>query len=216
MDEGGPPFAGMHNLARALPEEPAFRPARRRPAHLALSRDALSEMECEPALVYITPEELEGAVTDGATVVDVRSAEERADGAIAGSVHVPAPDGLLGEGVRQLLAARDNLIFHCMDSAERAPRAAHDWMRIAGPGTSARVLKGGFQKFVTFVHDQTNGSGAGAQAQALLENLNLEKWVRVGGQGLVWGPDLGFDFLSDEDAARRKHAGIPVPPSMLG
>jgi len=105
-----------------------------------------------------------------------------------------------------------------MYSAERAPRAAHDWMRIAGPGTEVRVLRGGFQKFVTFVHEKNVSSPAwsGAGSRASLQDLNLKKWVRVGRQGLFWKPDLGFEFLSDEDAARRKHAGIPAPPPMLG
>jgi len=205
-------------------------PAQRRPKNVTLSQDLLEEMEREPALDYVEPSELEQAVDGGATVVDVRSLEERADGAIARSVHVPYTEARdeWKDSARRLLSGRHDLIFYCMDSCERAPRAAYEWSRIASPKTSVKVLKGGFEKTVAYAAGATPGARVAKDGNLVLENLNLMKWVRIG-TGLVWAPgqDLGFEsrFASSSceqiqawygEEKGKGQAGITRPPLAEG
>lgn len=172
-------------------------PGRRRPKNVSLSDDLLAEMEREPALAYVEPSELSQAVAGGATVVDVRSREERADGAIAQSLNVPYTGAEFETSARRLLSGRDDLVFYCMNSRERAPSAAYELAKIASPGTSVRVLRGGFQAFVTYLYPDA------AKLHTCLENLNRQRWVRIGRHGLVWVPglDLGFEAPREKDAA---------------
>ena len=177
---------------------------------------ALSKMQHEEPLTYVAAADLHRALATGAILVDVRSDEERADGCVraAHSVHVPCPDGGLPANVSELLAGRGDLIFTCMYSHERGPRAAREWARL-NPGVTVRVLRGGFQKLMTHLFTEAQLRQGKAHAQdPLLERVNPSQWVQHGKQGLVWKPDLGFALLSDGDAARclQHRAGIPAPP----
>ena len=149
--------------------------------------DVPDGMQC---LATIDPSELAEALGAGATVVDVRAAEERADGFIAGSVHVPFDHferDTLHESVREVLdaaAARSaRIIVHCMYSRERAPMCA----RIAAawrPALPIAVLRGGFQAAMAQLWDD-------AAPPALLSSVRRERWVAgPSRQGLTWAPDV--------------------------
>jgi rhodanese-related sulfurtransferase len=177
----------------------------------------LPDLALDPVIEAVEPSELEALLAEGATVVvDVRSVEERADGYIAGSVHMPSehwnrwhtaagqsPErqelhtdaaALLAEAVVQ----DKQLLFHCMYSKERAPRAAQ---AAADAEQDARiaVLTGGFQRLMAQLweedEDGSAGDGAASEAgrrrhQQLFESVRREQWALNGRQGLVWKPDL--------------------------
>ena len=107
------------------------------------------------------------------------------------------------------------LIFHCMYSKERGPRAARAAVK-ACPKLQVAVLRGGFRQCMSQLwsdddddgdHDDPSATGAAAVAAAaaaaaaasgratggpvrLFESVKREQWVCNGPQGLVWKPDL--------------------------
>jgi hypothetical protein len=106
---------------------------------------------------------------------------------------------------------KDDLIFTCMYSHERGPRAAREWARM-NPGISVRVLRGGIQKLITHLSSPATLLLREEQPlYALLEHVNRGQWAQNGDQGWVWKPDLGLELLSDSEAAWRQQAGIPAP-----
>eukprot|EP00930_Biecheleria_cincta_P072849 TRINITY_DN60192_c0_g1_i1.p1 TRINITY_DN60192_c0_g1~~TRINITY_DN60192_c0_g1_i1.p1 ORF type:complete len:130 (-),score=25.70 TRINITY_DN60192_c0_g1_i1:321-710(-) len=87
------------------------------------------------AVGRIEVDELPELLRSGAVIIDVRSSEERADGHIKNSRHIPFSDweeledsSEANAAARLLSSAADggasHLVFHCMYSKERAPRAA--------------------------------------------------------------------------------------------
>jgi rhodanese-related sulfurtransferase len=152
----------------------------------------------------VDPSELAGLLAEGAvTVVDVRSTKERADGYVAGSVHVPSErwerwHRAPGQSpVRQELqldakdlltaaAAEDKLVlFHCMYSKERAPRVAQEAAE-AEPEARIAVLRGGFQRLMA----QFWRGSDDAEESLLFKSVQCDQWVPNGRQGLVWKPDM--------------------------
>eukprot|EP01063_Lacrimia_lanifica_P002158 TRINITY_DN11116_c0_g1_i1.p2 TRINITY_DN11116_c0_g1~~TRINITY_DN11116_c0_g1_i1.p2 ORF type:complete len:185 (+),score=59.24 TRINITY_DN11116_c0_g1_i1:38-592(+) len=141
---------------------------------------------------FVDPADVEGAVAAGGVVVDVRTDEERRDGCVAGSHHVPyalweaaAEAGLQGAlpaAVAEVLDSTGEVVFHCMYSQERAPRCAVIARQLR-PTLRVAILRGGFQRFLAKFWD-----GA-APPPACLVSVNPAQWVPNGNQGLVWATD---------------------------
>jgi rhodanese-related sulfurtransferase len=172
----------------------------------------------------LAQQERSGDAAGEVIVVDVRSSEERADGHIAGSVHVPSeqwslwhhewPDEGgpsqvvrkgLGSDARALLdrvadscsgAGGDDdgplLIFHCMYSRERAPRAAQN-AADADPCVRVAVLRGGFQQMMAQLW--VGGGASDGGGSGLLVDVVPERWLPNGRQGLVYAPDLAMSLM---------------------
>jgi len=120
-------------------------------------------------------------------VVDVRSAEERADGYLRGSLAIPFDQFLVDPPA--VHEAGTWVVFLCMYCAERGPRAAHAFHR-AFPEAEVRILTGGFSGLV-------DDPAAGA----VLESLNPARWVPRcprGQQGMIWRPDAFPEEAFDE------------------
>merc|ERR1719510_1950866 len=100
-----------------------------------------------------------------------------------------------------LVAAVENgthLVFHCMYSRERGPRAAQA-AKEAHPGLRVSILRGGFQQCVAQLLD------GDTDARGVFESLRLERWTKHSSQGLVWWPDVdpvrfALEELSLQDA----------------
>lgn len=170
---------------------------------------------------WLEPEELALRLAEDAgrgtlVVVDVRTEAERADGRIAGSMHVPATawdslqEGGAAEEVEGGAAARallesaivEELVFHCMYSRERGPRSAQHAAVALGGRKRVSVLRGGFQQCMARLW---HGTGCDeADGNAVLAGVKPERWVVHGQQGLVWLPDLdpfGELFASEAPAS---------------
>jgi hypothetical protein len=145
-------------------------------------------------------------------VVDVRSREERSGGFIAGSVHMPymahfsedavIDGGVLERAVAAALAGASGgaggaggagggggvlVVFHCMYSKERGPRAAklaRAFLAETFPGesVSVRILSGGFHKWLGLFNGKPS-------AAALLDGVVLSRWTPTP-EGLVWEDDV--------------------------
>ena len=112
---------------------------------------------------YVTPEDAAAALSEGKLMlVDVRNAEERTEGYVAGSLHIPLDElpGRLGA-----LPSGQPVAFVCRSGARssRAARAA------AKQGTQALNLRGGmlaWQKagLATEPADQLTRESAGQRA----------------------------------------------------
>lgn len=193
-----------------------------RPGGFGLAALKLPEL-AETVVDSIEALELAELLAEGtATVVDVRSAEERADGFVAGSVHVPSElwdrwHTTPGQSpvrqelqcdAKELLAAavaENNLVvFYCMYSKERAPRAAQAAAEVE-PSATIAVLRGGFQRLMAQLwHDANHVEGeersrnGGKSVGPLFESVRCDHWVPNGRQGLVWKPDLDSLHLSHD------------------
>lgn len=158
--------------------------ADRRPPPLEAKQLLVDQVrECDRA-------ELLNRIQAGAptVVVDVRSAEERADGYLRGSLAIPF-DTFLAADPPAVPHADTWVVFLCMYCAERGPRAAHTFQR-AFPEAEVRILHGGFSGLV-------DDPAAGA----LLESLNPARWVPRcprGQQGMIWRPDAFPEEAFDE------------------
>lgn len=168
-------------------------------AALSLPRAAL---EGPKPLSLVEPLELQNMYEIGAkfVIVDVRSVEERADGFLTGSIHAPFEEWFTlepGEAAFSggtlvsdlLLQWRSSpeplhLIFHCMYSKERGPRAAEKAILMLGESAKISLLEGGFQQCMTQLWPQ---------ADKLLESVCPEQWISNGKQGLVWKQDIIAD-----------------------
>ena len=157
------------------------------------------ELELDDPLEYVEPEELYQLLADGElTVVDVRTEEERADGCIAGSLHAPSEEWAnerdLGPTASAAVQRSGALVFHCMYSRERGPRAARVAARAVGGASRVLVLRGGFQqcmaKLWRDVGERAESATGGAEENVLFEGVRRERWVPNGRQGLVWRGDL--------------------------
>eukprot|EP00933_Yihiella_yeosuensis_P032546 TRINITY_DN26150_c0_g1_i1.p1 TRINITY_DN26150_c0_g1~~TRINITY_DN26150_c0_g1_i1.p1 ORF type:complete len:307 (+),score=46.46 TRINITY_DN26150_c0_g1_i1:59-979(+) len=160
---------------------------------------ALSLPETKQETGVVESMDIPSLLMDGAVVVDVRSQEERADGFIKGSVHIPYAEwealsqGWEGNSASRLLrslAARSastpvHLVFHCMYSKERAPRSLSYAQRVLEESSPNSIrlslLRGGFQKFMTHFWPHH---------QDLLESVEPQQWIPYLTQGLVWRPDV--------------------------
>ena len=137
---------------------------------------------------YINTVELESAFTADLKIlaIDVRSAEERGDGHLRKSVHIPYDDWVsMSDSASAMLnraVAEDKmLVFHCMYSRERAPACAKI-AAAAQPQLQVAVLRGGFQQLMVDMFKDE-------RLRTLFENLKPERWVDGGRQGPVWAPD---------------------------
>ena len=156
------------------------------------------EIELDDALEFVEPEELAQLLADGGIVVDVRTEEERADGFITGSLHAPSEEWAnevdLGPTASAAVQRSGALVFHCMYSRERGPRAARVAARAIGDASRVLVLRGGFQqcmaKLWCDVDECAERARRGAEENALFEGVQRERWVPNGRQGLVWRGDL--------------------------
>ena len=166
------------------------------------------------ALHHIEPRDLAAAVAAGAIVVDVRSDEERADGYLDGSAHVPCemwyPE-LQDEPRRlitQALSSSAKLIFHCMYSRERGPRAARKALDCAA-SLQVAILRGGFQQALTQLSDP-------ARPSPLLKGVRADRWVSSGRHGLVWAADLHPLHPSAPSASSTPSAATSAATSSAG
>ena len=122
-------------------------------------------------------------------VIDVRSDEERADGYLAGSLHIPSEQWDLRGGfhdsarslVESVADGSKRLIFHCMYSSQRGPRAARAALEF-NPDLRVAVLRGGFQKALTLMWEQDT-------QPPMLEGVRRNRWAHDPREGLVWGPE---------------------------
>lgn len=153
-------------------------------------------MQCH-AIDTIEPAELAQAITIGRNIIiiDVRCDEERADGRIAASVHVPFDcwrrEELHELAIKLLDSAANQsalLVFHCMYSRERAPtcaRVAAAWR----PDVRVSLLHGGFQAMMATLWDDVS-------PPTCLEGVKRDQWVDgPGRQGLTWRSDIELSYL---------------------
>ena len=140
---------------------------------------------------YIEPTSLASELLqEGTVAIDVRTAEERTDGYIAGSLHIPATEWDALKPTSSIMALHPtleyatHLIFYCMYSRERGPRAATaaTW---AQPGLRVSILRGGFQQCMAQLWD-------GDCDRSILAGVQQDRWVPNGSQGLVWANDMLF------------------------
>lgn len=197
---GGPPTAS-EEMAALPKDKQMFRRGSLRGGGLGALEIDVSEGS---TLNYVEPSELRSVLKEpGTVIVDVRSAEERADGHIANSKHIEASewdiDGLTGaarELVDSIDPAKQRLVFHCMYSRERGPRSALATTK-ARPELSVAVLRGGFQQCMTKLYPEAKDD--------LLVGIKPDRWVDYGRQGLIWLPDA-----DPADIAAGKLADISV------
>ena len=105
-----------------------------------------------PNIPRITPTQLAALLRTPTTppstsVIDVRDSDH-AGGHIAGSTHVPSAQLEARVGaLARALAGQRRVVFHCMFSRERGPRAAERFLAEArgGEGQEVLVLEGGFE-----------------------------------------------------------------------
>mmetsp|Transcript_36690 Transcript_36690/g.50098 ORF Transcript_36690/g.50098 Transcript_36690/m.50098 type:complete len:198 (+) Transcript_36690:46-639(+) len=133
-------------------------------------------------------------------VIDVRTADELADGHIAGCQHIPfdewnllsaraedlVDDSAAASLLRRALDASPpwHLIFHCMYSRERGPRAAEKARVVLGDAAEVSLLRGGFQQCMAQLWPADGD---------VLASVREERWRPHGRQGLVWIPDIEAD-----------------------
>ncbi|KAJ4457176.1 putative Dual specificity phosphatase ibp1 [Paratrimastix pyriformis] len=115
-------------------------------------------------VVYLSPAELAAMLRDhpsDVTIVDVRG-NDYEGGHIPNSLNIPA-DQLAGERLEALAAyvrARPHLrhiVFHCLYSKQRGPKAAAMWCRSQASGlphVQAHVLRGGFEAWAMLYRKQ--------------------------------------------------------------
>ena len=91
----------------------------------------------------IDPRKAKALIGEGAVLIDIREANERARERIGGSVHLPltAMDGT-GTGLPDC----DHVIFHCKSGA-RTVNNAQQLQAYAGPGRTVYILEGGLDRW---------------------------------------------------------------------
>jgi len=97
-------------------------------------------------LPYVEPTSLCEIMVPNTAVVDVRTAEERCDGYISGSLHIPADewDDALERGALPQshgLTSATHIVFYCMYSRERGPRSAQA-AAILAPELQISIVRG--------------------------------------------------------------------------
>jgi rhodanese-related sulfurtransferase len=138
----------------------------------------------------MSADELERLIQKGSAlmIVDVRSLVERSDGFLIGSTHVAYSEDE-NTCAQQILANAGSevcdIVVHCMYSKERARRIAQTLSMHLKQRPElqigAHLLENGFQSIVN-------------SHPHLVSGFESSQWVQHGRQGLVWKPDMVFEF----------------------
>ena len=128
----------------------------------------------------VLPVSLPTELAAGAVVVDLRSAEERADGYLTCSVAVPY--GEWEQAAAAIMSDAPHIILHCMYSGQRAPNAA-DIALERDPSCTVSILEGGFQQCMAQLWGREG-------YEELFTGVRSDRWIEHGAQGLVWAPDV--------------------------